>query len=419
MKKILIIAAICLQFLALAGEQKKPSLGLSRKSAVELALRNNQDLKAVKEGINAARGRASQSGRLDNPVRGAEYGNDVLFSDEGEYSVKASISQKFPLFGRLAKERDVGNIDIKLASLEYEDACRKLSLDVENAYLDALEKKAVSDARCALLKATQELAKELKAASEKAEVSALEVRRAESESSKLQIEIMRDEVDFAAALSRLKVLIGVSPDVDINLAEKLAEIPIPTEKFSRQTLESRPDWQMYSIAEESANARIALLKAGRFEDVEVGVFFEASESVDEPVGKSREKILGLSFSVPSPFKSYDGGIEEQLSLRKQAQARSAAKENQIMAEISLYRFRANKYAQILKKHRVEVEEVSWEIYGEYLTARREARAGIADVFGAWQTHLQMKLTGVSILAEQARNSIALKYALALEDKNEK
>ena len=50
MKKILIIAAICLQFLALAGEQNKPALGLSRKSAVELALRNNQDLKAVKEG---------------------------------------------------------------------------------------------------------------------------------------------------------------------------------------------------------------------------------------------------------------------------------------------------------------------------------------------------------------------------------
>lgn len=144
MKKILIIAAICLQFLALAGEQNKPALGLSRKSAVELALRNNQDLKAVKEGINAARGRASQSGRLDNPVLGAEYGNDVLFSDEGEYSVRASISQKFPLFGRLAKEREVGNIDIKLASLEYEDTCRKLSLDVENAYLDALEKKAVS-----------------------------------------------------------------------------------------------------------------------------------------------------------------------------------------------------------------------------------------------------------------------------------
>lgn len=40
-KKILIIAAICLQFLALAGEQNKPALGLSRKSAVELALRNN------------------------------------------------------------------------------------------------------------------------------------------------------------------------------------------------------------------------------------------------------------------------------------------------------------------------------------------------------------------------------------------
>lgn len=107
MKKFL-TAIICLQCLLLDAAQKNPELKLSREASVEFALKNNLDLKAVKAGIDAARGRASQSGRLDNPVVGAEYGNDMLFSDEGEYSARVEISQRFPLFGRLAKERKLG-----------------------------------------------------------------------------------------------------------------------------------------------------------------------------------------------------------------------------------------------------------------------------------------------------------------------
>ena len=113
MKKFL-TAIICLQCLLLDAAQKNPELKLSREASVEFALKNNLDLKAVKAGIDAARGRASQSGRLDNPVVGAEYGNDMLFSDEGEYSARVEISQRFPLFGRLAKEKKIGNLDIKV-----------------------------------------------------------------------------------------------------------------------------------------------------------------------------------------------------------------------------------------------------------------------------------------------------------------
>ena len=230
---------------------------------------------------------------------------------------------------------------------------------------------------------------------------------------------MRDDIEAAVLKTQLKTLLGISPESEIRLLDKLSEISIPDEKFSMKILEARPDWQMYSIAEQSANASIALLKAGRFEDIEVGVFFEASESVDEPVGMTREKIMGLSISIPLPFNSNDGGIEEQFALRRQAKARAAAKENQIKAEISIYRMRAQKYMEILNNHRSKVVALSDEIYEEYLKARKEAQAGISDVFSAWQTNLQLKLNEISITAEQARNSISLRYALALENKDEK
>ena len=59
MKKFL-TAIICLQCLLLDAAQKNPELKLSREASVEFALKNNLDLKAVKAGIDAARGRASR-----------------------------------------------------------------------------------------------------------------------------------------------------------------------------------------------------------------------------------------------------------------------------------------------------------------------------------------------------------------------
>ncbi len=418
MKKFFTVA-ICLQCIFAAGGQKNPPLELSRVSAAEFALGNNLDLKAVKTGIDAARGRAAQAGRLENPVLGAEYGNDKLFSNEGEYGARAEISQKFPLFGRLSKEKEIGNLDVKLAVLEYEEARRQLALQVETSYIDALEKSSIAAAKRALLKAAKELEEFLKASLINAEASPLDAKRAESETAKLRIEIMRDDAETAAALTRLKILLGLPPDAVLKLSDKLAEIPAPKGQFSPQTLEARPDWLMYSLAAENANAQIALVKAGRFEDIEVGLFFEAGTSIDDPIGKKREKALGLSLSVPLPLNSFDGSINEKLALRRQAETRSAAKENQIRGEISAYRMLAKRYSKILQEHKTDVENPSGDIYRQYLEARKHAQADITEVLGAWQTCLQLKLMRLSLVAEQARNSIALKYALGVNEKNEK
>ena len=148
------------------------------------------------------------------------------------------------------------------------------------------------------------------------------------------------------------------------------------------------------------------------------MFFEANTSIDEPVGKSREKALGLSVSVPLPLNSFDGTINEKLALRRQAQIRSASKENQIRSEIYVYRMRARKYSEILKSYKSEVENPKKDINTQYIAARKNAQADISEVFGAWQTNLQLKLIRISITAEQARNSVSLKYALGV-NKNEK
>ena len=61
MKKIL-AAAICLQFLFASGASKNPVIELTRSAAVEFALNNNLDLKAVQEGIAAAKAELGNQG---------------------------------------------------------------------------------------------------------------------------------------------------------------------------------------------------------------------------------------------------------------------------------------------------------------------------------------------------------------------
>ena len=80
--------------------------------------------------------------------------------------------------------------------------------------------------------------------------------------------------------------------------------------------------------------------------------------------------------------------------------------------------RARKYSKILKSYTSEVENPNKDIYTQYIAARKNAQADISEVFGAWQTNLQLKLIRISITAEQARNSVSLKYALGV-NKNEK
>jgi len=419
--KRFILALLCVQCVCAwsAENGAKDALTLSRTGAAEFALQNNLELKAIKTGIDAARARKLQSGRLSNPVVGAEYGNDMLFQNEGEYNVRASISQKFPLFGRLSKETDAANIDIKLAENEYLQAKQTLSRDTQLAYVDALEKQAAVSAKKEILRSMQSLAKAMKPALKSAEVAPLEYKRVQSECSKMQIEIMEGEIEEISALSVLKTKLGLEQRIKIKLSDSLSEIRPSNAKFSNAVLERRPDYQMFKLACENSAAQIALIKAGKYEDIEVGIFFESSYETDEPVGKTRYNGMGLSVSIPLPLNSFDGSIGEKLAMRRQAETRAAAMENIIINEISLYKMRAQKYSKIVNRYNGSLEKETKQIYQQYIEARNMAQASLADVFGAWQTNLQLQLLKTGAIANQARNSIYLNYALGFDNKDEK
>ncbi len=401
---------ICLFSFAFA---KTETLKLTREDAVKCALARNHNLKAVKIGIDAARGRNENVGLWANPELSAEYGNDMAFKNEGEYGMKFEISQRFPLFGRLSKEKAVGEIDIALAEAEFANEVRILSNEVEIAYIEIVQKSVEINLKKSLLAELVKLENETSEAFKRAEVSSIELARVKGERVKLGVEILDDEVALESSINAFKILLALAPDTDVEFSENLKELPVSTLGYSLEVLESRPDWRMFDLASKSADAQVALEKAGRYEDISVGVFYESTYEEDSPIGKKKERAMGVAVSIPLPFNTKTGAINEKLALRRQAEAKALAVENKIKNEISLYKYGAQKYSSILANQSVELELASRKIYEQTLFSRNAAQASISDLIDAWKTSLDVALVKTSLVGKQAKNAIMLNYSLGL------
>ncbi len=401
---------ICLFQFAYA---KTEILKLSRYDAVNYALKHNHNLKAVKIGIDAARARKMNAGILANPELSAEYGNDMAFKNEGEYAMKFEILQRFPLFGRLSKEKDVAQIDISLAEAEYENEVRILANEVEIAYIEIIQKKVEIDLKKSLLAELVKLEDEISVAFKNAEISSLELVRIKGERVKLGVEILDDEVALESSINAFKILLELAPNSEIDFSETLKELPISSLGYSHDVLESRPDWRMFDLASQSADAQVALEKAGRYEDIAVGVFYEFANEGDVPIGNKKERALGVAVSIPLPFNTKTGTINEKLALRRQVEAKALAVENKIKNEIALYKYRAQRYSSILANQNAELEFASQKIREQTLFSRSMAQASISDLIDVWKNTLDVALVKTSLVGKQAKSAVMLKYSLGI------
>ena len=392
------------------------TIGLTKQGAVDFALKNNLELRAVKIGIDEAKGKLTQSGRLDNPSLGLEYGSTKIIRNGDEFEFSVSISQKFPLTKRLSKEIDVSQIDVRLAEMEYAQAKRMLALRVELAYIGIQEKLAILETKKEALKVFDDIAKTIKQASERGEASVISANLAKSESARFKNEILQDEIEIDSAIIELETLLGFDHSQKLSIAETLSPAENPNVKFSAELLENRPDYQMYKLSQESSKAQVELIKAKKFEDPEIGVFYSRSRREDDPRGLVNEDALGLALSIPLPFNSFDGSIQEKLAARRRAETLASAKEIDIRNEIRIWQMRFKKYTDALKQFDDETIALVKKSESDILQARKLGQSEIIEVLNIRKNLFDLQVRRTNIIAQQSASASNLK---ASEFKNEK
>ena len=318
--------------------QTANAVGLTLSQAIDSAVQNNKDLHAARYIVAVARARSLQAGLPLNPRLNLGGSNDALFQNAGEYIASVGISQQFPVAGRIARQKDVAQVDIALALTEIDQAKRNLADEVAQRFYQALVLDRQIQVRDRLIEVDKTLVKVTHNRFRVAEVSELDVNTAQLELQRLLQERTLLQNQRSLQWAQLNQFLGQPAGKPLNLADELplsAALPPLNEELDR-ALVFRPDLRAAQLRTKRAHAELALAKAQRWEDWTVGVSLEQSRQVIEGAPpQPSDRVLGLSLTIPLPFLNKNQGrVAEAVASGEQAYARIDALQLSIRNEVT-------------------------------------------------------------------------------------
>ncbi len=305
---------------------------------IQQAVRDNKDLQAARYAVDIARARLIQAGQRANPTLAVSNRSDFLSGGKGEYSRSLSLSQAFPVTGRLLRQQDVARVDIELAQAEVADAERKLAGEVANdIYRIVIIEQRIA-ARDELIAANGRLARICRDRFKAAEVSELDVNTVQIDLQRLNQERAQLQAQRDATLIALSVLLGKPATAPLSIegaVPSFATLP-GLSNLQQQALATRPDLRSATLGVDRADAQRALAEASRWEDWTASVELSQDRLViDGAPRQSPDRAVGISVSIPFPLKnSGRGAIAEADASRDQASARIDALRLAINGEVA-------------------------------------------------------------------------------------
>jgi len=382
----------CASRIVLAGE-------LSVESAVEIAIRENKELSSARLLVNEALGRARRAGVLSNP----ELEMEIAGGQDFEGRVMAGITQRFPLTARLRLERQLSDLDVKMADLEVQVAEWKLILAVRRSFYIAAaahEAHAISLRQVNLADALAKSVAEGVNAGFRSELDLLEANLSASAMRAKSETFKGAEIE---ATGRLNELLARPADTPLIINNPLT---LPKSVPAAKAAGRRADSDLAELALRSGETDVALSKASQWEDVGVGIFIEGERFRDDPTGIEPETLAGLKVSVPLPFwQTGTGKAAEKEAVRVRLSAQCEALrfsiKNQILLAYRLVCFHFESASQFREK----VVSSALESVRQCEAAYRRSEIEIHAVFRAYD-----RLSEVELSALDAKKSYFLAYA---------
>ncbi|MBO0725292.1 MAG: TolC family protein [Blastocatellia bacterium] len=345
-----------------------PAHGVSSSDLVQLALQSNAELAAARLDLERGRARLRQAGLRPNPTVDFEYGTGRLIGSPGERGATVGFAMPLELGGQRGRRIELAEVELAATEAEIADRERRLIGEVRTAYAEAL-------AALRELRTTEDLNNlDLQTA------RVVEARFTEGESSKLELNLLRVEVErlrarrafvegkLQAAALNLKRLTGMAPDESLRLREDLSEPGLPEPAPSLATaielaLRQRPDLKLAQLNERAAQAGLNLARAQAAPGLTVSAKYSSDTGITDPPApftpvpdQSRRLSFGVSVELPL-FKRNQGTIAEAATAISQARARREFAEQVVRNEVtSAYaRYQAAQAAQRLFEQGVLME----------------------------------------------------------------
>lgn len=384
----------------LAGE----ALGVD--GAIARARTNNLELAAARVLIREARARGDQAGRLSNPeLEAGVYPN----TRAGEGFMTLALVQRFPLTSRLRLEKAVSKFAIEAAEAEVADRERRLAGEVLEGAVGWLALESQRQLKALQWTNSQELVRVSAAAAGKGEGSAVDVTRFRVESERLVLSMRHLESALAAQEGQLRTLLGMYEAHPVRISGELgALVPPPAEGEGVRGL--RPDLQLAFARRRVAELTLGLAKAGRWQDVGLGLAGQLQRSEDAPTGLQRDNFVGLQVSLPLPFWNRNQGrITEAREAVSRVELEARGVEVRIRSEVDSAWARLQVAEAALKGVDERLLPAAREAEATIARMRSEGQAGLTDLLQARDGRFQAESMRLEALRDLdlARGRVAV------------
>jgi cobalt-zinc-cadmium efflux system outer membrane protein len=297
-----------------ASMAQKPSpsvMRLSQDEAIALFLRQNFDLLITKFGIDYAKGQQITARLFPNPILSVStlgaFGQGQTLTRTGQ--VYPQIQQLFEMAGKRGYRMESAGFGARSAEANFEDAIRQLTFTVKDAYYRV----QLAQRRLALAEENRDRFSRILEVNtirfKKGYIAEVDLIRIRLQVVDFQSQIIQAIQDGNQARADLRVLLGLSPSVEVLLTTELDYHLIEPDivALRRLALETRPDIRMKRLTQSQRMADLRLAKAYRIPDITAG----AGIALQGPQGPDNQQQLGFSLGVPLPlFNRNQGGIAQ-------------------------------------------------------------------------------------------------------------
>ena len=341
----------------------KTASAMTVAEAVEVALKNNPDIQAVRLEQGAAQGRLDQAGlwlRSNPVIEGSLSRKDTVPGGGEKVTNKGlSLSQEFEIAGQRGLRVDAAENGMEKASQDIRDRHRILVAEVKDAFAKALAARRKVELADEAVRLQEQFVSSATVKYQAGEISQLEQNLADVELGKARRERLLAEKERREALLNLQMILGLTPKLDFSVDGDLPmEAPVIPDKEKLRTLTAsqRPD--VLSASAEVQQARSAMKLAGReaIPSFTVTGFYSQDDRLNE---------TGVMLSFPLPL------FDRKQSDRKEAAAKAG---QALIKQASLERF---------------IEREIEEAYANLVSAAEELSLFKKDVLGKALENLEL------------------------------
>jgi outer membrane protein, heavy metal efflux system len=298
---------------------------LTLDQALEMAERLHPQLAEARALVEAAAGRAQQTGAFPNPefIVGAQQ-LPLESGASNQREVVAGVAQPIPLGDRLGKAREAEMLEREVRVRGLEVARRDLRKRVHSAFATALYQEKAFQTQSQIAQSVEKVAATTKARVDAGDAVPEELARMEMEFARAKVEVQRSQSLREQAMLGLAAAIGDSRQNVKSLVGSLdTTFEIPTLESLAANLSAQPEFALADASVRASNARIDLAKAERIPDIKVEALYHRLES-------TKENTFDIGVSIPLPlFNRNQGRVREARAEAAAAEARAHMTENEL------------------------------------------------------------------------------------------